>query len=122
MNLPESYIPILIQAGVAIGFVAISLLGAHFLGPKQEKRKFCEKPKLGVWSPGRRKCKNTVFNQILFDSGIVCIIRYRNRIFLSLCSKLQRIRNGRILSGTYVRGNFLHGILLCLEARRIRLG
>ena len=37
MNLPESYIPILIQAGVAIGFVAISLLGAHFLGPQQKK-------------------------------------------------------------------------------------
>ena len=34
MNLPEHYIPILIQAGVAIGFVAVSLLGAHFLGPK----------------------------------------------------------------------------------------
>lgn len=37
MNLPENYIPIIIQAVVAIGFVAISLLGAHFLGPKQDK-------------------------------------------------------------------------------------
>ncbi|WP_137905481.1 NADH-quinone oxidoreductase subunit A [Chryseobacterium sp. 2VB] len=37
MNLPESYIPILIQAGVAVGFVAVSLLGAHFLGPQQKK-------------------------------------------------------------------------------------
>ena len=37
MNLPESYIPILIQAAVAIGFVAVSLLGAHFLGPRQNK-------------------------------------------------------------------------------------
>ena len=36
MNLPENYIPIIIQALVAIGFVAISLLGAHFLGPKQQ--------------------------------------------------------------------------------------
>ncbi|MEC5156883.1 NADH-quinone oxidoreductase subunit A [Chryseobacterium sp. MP_3.2] len=35
MNLPENYIPIIIQALVAIGFVAISLLGAHFLGPRQ---------------------------------------------------------------------------------------
>ena len=37
MNLPENYIPILLQAAVAVGFVAISLLGAHFLGPKQKK-------------------------------------------------------------------------------------
>lgn len=37
MNLPENYIPIIIQAFVAIGFVAISLLGAHFLGPRQDK-------------------------------------------------------------------------------------
>ena len=37
MNLPEHYIPILIQAAVALGFVAVSLLGAHFLGPQQKK-------------------------------------------------------------------------------------
>lgn len=36
MNLPENYIPIIIQALVAIGFVGISLLGAHFLGPRQQ--------------------------------------------------------------------------------------
>lgn len=36
-NLPVDYIPVLIQALVAIGFVAISLLGAHFLGPRQRK-------------------------------------------------------------------------------------
>lgn len=34
MNLPENYIPILIQAAVGLGFVIVSLLGAHFLGPK----------------------------------------------------------------------------------------
>lgn len=37
MNLPEHYIPVLIQAAVALGFVAVSLLGAHFLGPRQKK-------------------------------------------------------------------------------------
>lgn len=37
MNLPENYIPILIQAAVAISFVLISLVGTHFLGPKQKK-------------------------------------------------------------------------------------
>lgn len=37
MNLPGEYIPILIQALVAAGFVGISLLGAHYLGPRQQK-------------------------------------------------------------------------------------
>ncbi len=36
MSLPDSYIPILLQASVGIGFVAISLLGAHYLGPRQK--------------------------------------------------------------------------------------
>lgn len=36
MNLPENYIPILIQAAVGLGFVAVALLGAHFLGPRQK--------------------------------------------------------------------------------------
>lgn len=37
MSLPESYIPILIQAAVGLGFVLLSLAGTHFLGPKQQK-------------------------------------------------------------------------------------
>lgn len=37
MNVPENYFPILIQAAVALGFVAVSLLGAHYLGPRQKK-------------------------------------------------------------------------------------
>ena len=37
MNLPDNYLPILIQAAVSLGFVLISLLGAHFLGPRQRK-------------------------------------------------------------------------------------
>lgn len=37
MSLPESYIPILIQAAVGLGFVLLSLGGTHFLGPKQQK-------------------------------------------------------------------------------------
>ena len=36
MSLPESYIPILLQASVGIGFVAISLIGAKYLGPQQK--------------------------------------------------------------------------------------
>ena len=37
MNLPENYIPILIQAAVGIGFVALCILGSHYLGPRQKK-------------------------------------------------------------------------------------
>lgn len=37
MNLPENYIPILFSAAVSLGFVLVSLLGAHFLGPRQKK-------------------------------------------------------------------------------------
>ena len=36
MNLPDHYIPILIQAAVALSFVGVSLLGAHYLGPRQK--------------------------------------------------------------------------------------
>lgn len=39
MSLPENYLPILIQALVALSFVVLSLVGTHFLGPKQSKAK-----------------------------------------------------------------------------------
>lgn len=37
MNVPENYIPIIIQIAVAAGFVMLSILGTHFLGPRQRK-------------------------------------------------------------------------------------
>ena len=39
MNLPENYIPILIQAVVGLSFVLLSVLGTHLLGPKQSRAK-----------------------------------------------------------------------------------
>ena len=35
MNLPENYIPVLIQAAVGLGFVAFTLIASHTLGPKR---------------------------------------------------------------------------------------
>lgn len=37
MNLPENYLPIIIQGLVGLSFVILSLVGTHFLGPKQKK-------------------------------------------------------------------------------------
>lgn len=37
MNLPENYLPIIIQALVGLSFVGLSVLGTHFLGPKPDK-------------------------------------------------------------------------------------
>lgn len=36
MNVPADYIPILIQIAVGAGFVLLSILGTHFLGPRQK--------------------------------------------------------------------------------------
>ena len=35
MNLPENYIPILIQIAVALSFVVFTLIGSYFLGPRK---------------------------------------------------------------------------------------
>ncbi|AFR35750.1 NADH-quinone oxidoreductase subunit A [Riemerella anatipestifer] len=34
MSIPENYVPILIQAAVGLGFVLISLVASHYLGPR----------------------------------------------------------------------------------------
>lgn len=39
MNTPESYIPILLQMGVAVGFVALTLGVSHLLGPRKKTAK-----------------------------------------------------------------------------------
>ena len=35
MNLPENYIPILMQIAVALRFVVFTLVGSYFLGPRK---------------------------------------------------------------------------------------
>ncbi|MBN9313525.1 MAG: NADH-quinone oxidoreductase subunit A [Chryseobacterium sp. 39-10] len=37
MNIPENYIPVIIQFLVGSSFVALSILGTHFLGPSNKK-------------------------------------------------------------------------------------
>ena len=36
MNIPENYLPIIIQFAVGFGFVLLCILGTHFLGPRQK--------------------------------------------------------------------------------------
>ena len=84
MNLPENYLPIIIQALVAIGFVAVSLLGAHFLGPRQ-KNSSVEKNKnfeCGIESEGDARTPFsikyflTAILFVLFDIEIVFFYPY----------------------------------------------
>lgn len=48
MNSPESYIPILLQIGVAIGFVALTLALSHLLGPKRKSKNRQENFECGI--------------------------------------------------------------------------
>lgn len=36
MNTPSDYLPILIQLGVALGFVATTMVATHLIGPKRK--------------------------------------------------------------------------------------
>lgn len=48
MNSPESYIPILLQIGVAIGFVVLTLALSHLLGPKRKSKNRQENFECGI--------------------------------------------------------------------------
>ena len=69
LNLPINYLPILIQAVVALGFVAVSLLGAHFLGPRQKKTTTMKNQSFecGVKVEG----KNTIFGKVFSYGNFV---------------------------------------------------
>lgn len=82
MNLPENYIPILIQAVVGLGFVAVSLLGAHFLGPKVKGAKKDANFECGIESEGNARTPFSVkyfltaVLFVLFDIEIVFFYPY----------------------------------------------
>ncbi len=52
MNTPESYIPILIQLGFSIGFVALALTLSQLLGPSKKTKKRNEVFECGIESQG----------------------------------------------------------------------
>ncbi len=84
MSLPENYLPILIQAGVALSFVLLSVIGTHFLGPKQskEKNRKNEAFECGVESEGNARTPFSVkyfltaVLFVLFDVEIVFFYPY----------------------------------------------
>lgn len=82
MNLPESYIPILLQAGIAIGFVIISIAGAHFLGPRLSGKNKDKNFECGVEIEGNARTPFSVkyfltaVLFVLFDIEIVFFYPY----------------------------------------------
>lgn len=82
MNLPENYIPILLQAAVAIGFVIISIAGAHFLGPKVNGKNKNKNFECGIENEGNARTPFSVkyfltaILFVLFDIEIVFFYPY----------------------------------------------
>jgi len=82
MNLPENYIPILIQAAVGLSFVLLSILGTHFLGPKVNSKKKNENFECGyelegdARTPFSVKYFLTAILFVLFDIEIVFFYPY----------------------------------------------
>lgn len=82
MNLPENYIPILIQAGVGLAFVLVSLVASHFLGPRVHSKKKDEAFECGVELQGNARTPYSVkyfmtaILFVLFDIEIVFFYPY----------------------------------------------
>ena len=82
MNLPEQYIPVLIQAAVGLGFVLVSLVASHFLGPRLHGKKKDEAFECGVELQGNARTPfsvkyfKTAILVVLFDIEIVFFYPY----------------------------------------------
>ncbi|MDO4763331.1 MAG: NADH-quinone oxidoreductase subunit A [Flavobacteriaceae bacterium] len=83
MNLPENYLPILIQIAVALGFVVFTLIASHLLGPRKVRGKQKDDPfECGVEVQGNArkpfsvKYFMTAVLFVLFDIEIVFFYPY----------------------------------------------
>lgn len=54
-HLPVDYLPVLIQLGVALGFVVITMIGTHFLGPKRKTKEKLEAWECGIEAQGNAR-------------------------------------------------------------------
>ena len=78
----NSYIPIILAAIVSIGFVALTLVGTHFLGPKRNSKVKSESFECGIESKGDARLPISVkyflvaILFVLFDVEIVFFYPY----------------------------------------------
>jgi NADH-quinone oxidoreductase subunit A len=52
---PSSYLPILVQLGVALGFVVTTIVATHFLGPHRKSKKKLDSFECGIESSGNAR-------------------------------------------------------------------
>ncbi len=77
-----SYIPILMQLGVAVGFVVLALLASHFLGPQRKTTKKEDNFECGIESQGDArfpvsvKYFLTAILFVLFDVEVIFFYPY----------------------------------------------
>ncbi len=82
MNSPESYIPILIQIGVAVGFVVLTLSVSHLLGPNRKTKQREENFECGIESQGNARFPVSVkyflsaILFVLFDVEVIFFYPY----------------------------------------------
>lgn len=55
MNTPNDYLPILIQLGVALGFVVTTMVFTHLIGPKRKSRLKMDNFECGIESEGNAR-------------------------------------------------------------------
>jgi NADH-quinone oxidoreductase subunit A len=60
METPISYVPILIQLAVALGFVVTTIIATHFLGPKRKTKKKLDPFECGLESSGNARVPYSV--------------------------------------------------------------
>lgn len=81
-QLPQSYLPILIQAAVGLGFVFVSLIASHYLGPRVSGKTKDDTFECGIEregdarSPFSVKYFLTAILFVLFDIEIVFFYPY----------------------------------------------
>lgn len=82
MNLPVNYIPILLQASVAFGFVALVLVVTHLLGPNRKGKNKSDSFECGIESQGNARIPvsikyfMTAILFVLFDVEVIFFYPY----------------------------------------------
>ena len=82
MNTPNDYLPILIQIGVAVGFVVLTLSVSHLLGPNRKTAKREDNFECGIENQGNARFPVSVkyflsaILFVLFDVEVIFFYPY----------------------------------------------
>ena len=116
--LPSDYLPIFIQLALALGFIVVTMIVTHSIGPKRHSEKKDDPFECGI--PAKGDARTPI--SIKYFLIAILFVLFDVEVIVPVGGKLQGVRNDRFCRDDSLYGTAAGGILLHHPQGRFKVG